>query len=60
MLYSTTTPELKRRVLRERLARGELVTLPGAFNALAAQIIQRKGGDGVILFFQILTFKPSL
>ncbi|MET4637298.1 methylisocitrate lyase [Mycetocola sp. 2940] len=49
MLYSATTPEQKRRVFRERLASGALITLPGAFNALAAQIIQRKGCDGVYI-----------
>lgn len=49
MLYSATTPELKRRAFREQLASGSLITLPGAFNALAAQIIQRKGCDGIYI-----------
>ncbi|GAB2472654.1 methylisocitrate lyase [Xylanimonas ulmi] len=47
MLYSTLTPSAKRRALRERLRSGELLTLPGAFNPLAARLIQDKGFDGV-------------
>lgn len=47
MLYSTTTPAAKRAVFRERLRSGELLQLPGAFNPLAARLIQDKGFDGV-------------
>lgn len=32
MLYSTVTPAEKRRLFRERLASGELLRFPGAFN----------------------------
>jgi len=49
MLYSALTPSAKRRVLRERLASGELLELPGAFNPLAARLIEDKGFDGVYL-----------
>ncbi|QAY68840.1 methylisocitrate lyase [Xylanimonas protaetiae] len=47
MLYSTLTPSAKRRALRARLRSGELLELPGAFNPLAARLIQDKGFDGV-------------
>ncbi|ACZ31494.1 methylisocitrate lyase [Xylanimonas cellulosilytica DSM 15894] len=47
MLYSTATPSAKRRALRERLRSGDLLELPGAFNPLAARLIQDKGFDGV-------------
>lgn len=47
MLYSTTTPAAKRATFRERLRSGELLQLPGAFNPLAARLIQDKGFDGV-------------
>ena len=39
MLYSTVTPAEKRRLFRERLASGELLRLPGAFNPLSARLI---------------------
>ena len=47
MLYATTTPSAKRQALRARLASGELLRLPGAFNPLSARLIQAKGFDGV-------------
>jgi methylisocitrate lyase len=47
MLYSTTTPATKRATLRERLASGELLRVPGAFNPLSARLVQAKGFDGV-------------
>ncbi len=47
MLYSTTTATDKRRMLRERLAGGELLRFPGAFNPLSARLIERQGFDGV-------------
>ena len=37
----------KRRILRERLAGGELLRFPGAFNPLSARLIERKGFDVV-------------
>jgi methylisocitrate lyase len=46
-LYTTVTPAEKRRLFRERLATGELLQLPGAFNPLSAKLIQDKGFDGV-------------
>ena len=49
MLYATTTPGSKRRRFRERLASGELLQFPGAFNPLSAKLIEREGFDGVYI-----------
>lgn len=54
MLYAKTTPAEKRRVLRERLASGELLQFPGAFNPLSAKLIQQKGFDGVYISGAVL------
>ncbi|MGN7966177.1 methylisocitrate lyase [Microbacterium sp. 22179] len=55
MLYSTTTPAEKRRVLRERLASGELLRFPGAFNPLSARLIDEKGFEGVYISGAVLS-----
>lgn len=49
MLYSHATPSDKRATLRARLAAGELLQLPGAFNPLSARLIEDKGFDGVYI-----------
>lgn len=49
MLYSHVTPSDKRAALRARLAAGELLQLPGAFNPLSARLIEDKGFDGVYI-----------
>jgi len=49
MLYAQTDPAAKRAQLRERLASGELLRVPGAFNPLSARLIQDKGFDGVYI-----------
>jgi len=54
MLYSQTTPADKRRIFRERLATGELLQFPGAFNPLSAKLIQSKGFDGVYISGAVL------
>ncbi|MEV7694621.1 methylisocitrate lyase [Microbacterium sp. NPDC089189] len=54
MLYATTSPAEKRRLLRERLASGELLRMPGAFNPLSARLIERKGFDGVYISGAVL------
>lgn len=54
MLYSKTTPGEKRRLLRERLASGELLRFPGAFNPLSARLIERKGFEGVYISGAVL------
>ncbi|MEV4737406.1 MULTISPECIES: methylisocitrate lyase [unclassified Microbacterium] len=55
MLYSTTTPAEKRRLFRERLASGELLRFPGAFNPLSAKLIEQRGFDGVYISGAVLS-----
>ncbi len=55
MLYTTTTPATKRQVLRERLAGGDLLRFPGAFNPLSAKLIQDKGFEGVYISGAVLS-----
>jgi len=55
MLYSTTTAAAKRAAFRERLATGELLSFPGAFNPLSARLIQDKGFDGVYISGAVLS-----
>jgi methylisocitrate lyase len=54
MLYAKTTAAQKRALLRERLASGELLQFPGAFNPLSAKLIQSKGFDGVYISGAVL------
>src|SRR5487761_2730262 len=49
MLHSNATPSMKRADLRGRLATGELLVFPGAFNPLSAMLIAQKGFDGVYI-----------
>ena len=49
MLHATLTASAKRAAFRARLASGELVRMPGAFNPLSAQLIQDKGFEGVYI-----------
>ncbi|THJ64862.1 methylisocitrate lyase [Arthrobacter echini] len=49
MLYSTVTPEQKRRSLREKLSSGRIQQFPGAFNPLSARLIGDKGFAGVYI-----------
>jgi len=49
VLYTETTPAEKRARLRERIAAGEILDFPGAFNPLSARLIQDKGFDGVYI-----------
>ncbi|MFE7133009.1 oxaloacetate decarboxylase, partial [Streptomyces sp. NPDC057638] len=55
MLYTTRTHTEKRRAFRERLASGELLRLPGAFNPLSARLIERRGFDGVYVSGAVLS-----
>ncbi|MFT3797526.1 methylisocitrate lyase [Microbacterium sp.] len=55
MLYSTTPAAEKRRLLRERLATGELLRFPGAFNPLSARLVERKGFEGVYISGAVLS-----
>jgi len=54
MLYSTTTPEQKRRTLRDMLAAEEILQFPGAFNPLSARLIEEKGFPGVYISGAVL------
>ena len=55
MLYATATPAEKRRLFRERLATGELIQMPGAFNPLSARPIESKGFGGVYISGAVLS-----
>ncbi len=55
MLYAPVTPSEKRSSFRERLATGELLRFPGAFNPLSAQLIEKKGFDGVYVSGAVLS-----
>lgn len=55
MLYSSLTAEQKRARFRENLASGRLQRMPGAFNPLAARLIERKGFDGVYVSGAVLS-----
>lgn len=47
MLHSGIPAHEKRAAFRARLATGELLRLPGAFNPLSAKLIEEKGFEGV-------------
>lgn len=49
MLHSHLNAQAKRRSLRERMARGELLRFPGAFSPLVALLIERIGFEGLYL-----------
>jgi methylisocitrate lyase len=49
MLYSRIPAAEKRANFRARLATGELLRFPGAFNPLSANLIQQKGFEGVYI-----------
>jgi methylisocitrate lyase len=55
MLYARSTAATKRAAFRSRLASGELLRFPGAFNPLSAQLIERKGFDGVYISGAVLS-----
>ncbi|MEV7769559.1 methylisocitrate lyase [Microbacterium sp. NPDC086615] len=55
MLYSSVSAAEKRRAFRERLASGELLRFPGAFNPLSARLIERKGLEGVYISGAVLS-----
>lgn len=54
MLYSTVSPEEKRRRLRADLTPGTARQFPGAFNPLSARLIEDKGYDGVYISGAVL------
>ena len=54
MLQSLVTAAEKRLRLRTRLATGDLLVVPGAFNPLSAKLIERKHFDGVYVSGAVL------
>lgn len=54
MLYSQVPAAEKRRLFREKLASGELLRFPGAFNPLSARLIEQKGFEGVYISGAVL------
>ncbi|PPG35988.1 methylisocitrate lyase [Pseudoclavibacter sp. RFBG4] len=55
MLYAKTSPAEKREAFRARLASGELLRFPGAFNPLSARLIEQKGFEGVYISGAVLS-----
>ncbi len=55
MLHSTKTATAKRADFRARLASGELIRMPGAFNPLSAMLIEDKGFEGVYISGAVLS-----
>jgi methylisocitrate lyase len=55
MLHSTLTPSAKRADFRAKLASGDLIRMPGAFNPLSAMLIQQKGFEGVYISGAVLS-----
>jgi methylisocitrate lyase len=55
MLHSTLTAAAKRAAFRARLASGDLIRMPGAFNPLSAQLIEKKGFEGVYISGAVLS-----
>jgi len=49
MLFTTKSAAQKREHFRKGLASGKLLQFPGAFNPLCAQMIERKGFDGIYI-----------
>jgi methylisocitrate lyase len=60
MLHSSTSSAEKRARLRERLASGELLRFPGAFNPLSARLIEDTGFEGVYISGAVLSAELGL
>ncbi|MFD0121003.1 methylisocitrate lyase [Streptomyces virginiae] len=54
MLHTRTTPASRRRSLREQLASGRLLRIPGAINPYSARLVQEAGFDAVYLSGAVL------
>ena len=55
MLHSTLTATAKRADFRAKLASGELIRMPGAFNPLSAMLIEDKGFEGIYISGAVLS-----
>ncbi len=60
MLSATTPAHAKRAAFREALAAPGILRLPGAFNALSAMLIERKGFEGVYLSGSVISTSLGL
>ena len=60
MLYEKISATEKRTSLRKRLAEGELLQFPGAFNPLSARLIEQQGFDGVYISGAVLSAELGL
>jgi methylisocitrate lyase len=60
MLYEKTSATEKRVSLRSRLAKGELLQSPGAFNPLSARLIEKQDFDGVYVSGAVMSAELGL
>ncbi|MGW7573310.1 methylisocitrate lyase [Streptomyces sp. NPDC054765] len=60
MLHTHTTPAARRRTLREQLASGRLLRMPGAINPYSAKLIERHGFEAVYLSGAVLAAELCL
>lgn len=60
MLHSRLSAAAKRRALREGLASGRLLRLPGAFTPLSARLVEEKGFDGVYVSGAVVAAELAL
>lgn len=60
MLYEKKSATQKRQELRGRLAKGELLQFPGAFNPLSARLIEKQDFDGVYVSGAVMSAELGL
>lgn len=60
MLYERKSATKKRQELRSRLANGELLQFPGAFNPLSARLIEKQEFDGVYISGAVMSAELGL
>ena len=60
MLYEKKSATQKRQELRSRLAKGELLQFPGAFNPLSARLIEKQDFDGVYVSGAVMSAELGL
>lgn len=60
MLYEKVSATEKRVGLRSRLAKGELLQFPGAFNPLSARLIEKQDFDGVYISGAVMSAELGL
>jgi methylisocitrate lyase len=60
MLYEKRSATEKRADLRARLAKGELLQFPGAFNPLSARLIEQQDFDGVYVSGAVMSAELGL